>query len=129
MPEGHYSFEELIGMVDSNDYQTSHSAAGALTLVPRDVASKVTGECLFLRFEVDGAYLPASILAGRSVVGFASDFFEKNKNNPAKRTEIILCECAHHILGHQKGWEHKDRGEGEEASALAQRWLAEWATP
>ena len=107
----------------------SHEVAGALTLVPRDAASKVTGECLFLRFEVDGAYVPASVLAGRSVIGFASDFLEKNKSSPARRTEIILCECAHHILAHQKGWERKDRGEQDEANALAQRWLSEWATP
>ncbi|MGA2112541.1 MAG: hypothetical protein ABSG98_10400 [Anaerolineales bacterium] len=84
MPEGHYRFDELIGMVDSNGYQTSHEVAGGLTLAPRDVADKVTGECLFLRMEVDGAYHPASVLFGRSLIGFASDFFEENKNNPAK---------------------------------------------
>jgi hypothetical protein len=96
--------------------------------VPRDVADKVAAECFFLRISLEGVYLPGSVLAGRSVIGFESDFFAKYRSNPTKQTEIILRECAHHMLGHQKGWEHKDPGEDMEADMLAHQWLANWAT-
>ena len=126
--EDHCTFDELIGAVEGNEFDMCHTVAGVLTLVSRRIAEKVTAECVFLRFEGDGEYLPASILAGRSAVGFASDFIEQTKNKPAKRTEVILRACAHHMLGHQTGWDHKDQGEEDAAMALAHEWLAEWAS-
>jgi len=122
----HCSFDELIGTVDGNQYEMCHAVAGVLTLVSREVAEKVTGECVFLSFEGDGEYLPAGILAGRSVVGFASELIARTKNNPTKRTEVILRACAHHMLGHQKGWDLKNQGEEDAAMALAHEWLGEW---
>ena len=129
MAVAHRTYDELSGMVDSNDYQTAQIVAGALTLVPIDVADQVTSSCLILRFEDDGAYVPASVLAGRSIISFSSDFLQKHKNSPTMQTEAILLQIANHILGHQKGWERKDQGEDEAAHALVRQWLAEWATP
>jgi len=127
MAENRYTYDELLGKVDGNDYEVARAAAGALALVPRDVADKVSAQCFFLRINQDGIYLPGSVLEGRSVIGFESDFFVKFRNNPAKQTEIILRGCAHHMLGHQKGWEHKDPGEDMEADMLAHQWIANWA--
>lgn len=127
MAENRYSYDELLGMVDGNDYDVTRAVAGALVLVPRDVADKVAKDCFFLRVDQEGIDLPASVLAGRSVIGFASDFFARYKSSPSKQTEVILRECAHHVLGHQKGWERRDPGEDLEASMLAHQWLANWA--
>jgi hypothetical protein len=129
MAVNRHGFDDLIGMVDGNDYQTLRAVAGALTLLPRDIAERLAAECFFLRFEADGTYLPASVQEGRSIIGFASDFLVKYKSNPSMQTQVILRECAHHMLGHHKGWEHRDPGEDMEADMLVHTWLANWATP
>ena len=123
MAENRHSFDELIRMVDGNDYQTIRSVTGALTLLPRDIAEKVAGECFFL--SLTGRNVSArSIQEGRSIIGFASDFLIKYKNDPSMQTQVILRECAHHMLGHQKGWEHRDPGDDLEADMMVSQWLA-----
>jgi hypothetical protein len=129
MAVNRHSFDELIGMVDGNDYSTLRAVAGALTLLSRDIADRVARECFFVRFDSDGTYLPASAPEGRAIIGFASDFLTKYKSNPSMQTQVILRECAHHMLGHQKGWEHKDPGEDMEADMLVHTWLSNWTTP